>query len=200
MTDELGFIESGLEDYIIDRTTGRQYPIRAFRNWQETAYINGEPNLELLVSALLQAKQIFLMPNYSTVVVLMPNFVTNPERNFTFDQSDFPNWSPSRIEQFLQENKVVYETVRTNYPHEVLSPDQRLIARDDGIYLVETNRLIAKAPSLLVMGWDSNGRGAIYSSLRGLCLIRIGLPFSDDTGCKIWVPQPVIKLRVPEEY
>jgi hypothetical protein len=200
ITDDLWFVESGLDDDIIDRTTGKQYPIQTFRNWRENAYVNGEPNLELLVSALREAEQVFLTPNYSTVVVLMPNFLIKPEQNFTFSLFDFPEWSSNQVEQFLQENNIVYQTISVKYPHEVLSANGNLMARDDGIYLVETNRMIAKVPLSLVMGWTSDGRGAIYSS-SGLCLLRLGIPIVwDESFCYIRVPQPVLLLKVPQEF
>ena len=196
LTDSLGFIEDGITDYVIDRTTGKQYPIKAFRFWRENAYVNGKPNLEILISNLHQAEQVFLTPNYSTVVVLMPNFFADPEQSFTFDRSDFPQWGPHRIEQSLQENNIAYQTVLADFPHEVMSPDERFIARDDGIYLAETNQMIVKAPIPGVRGWTYDGRGVIYTSNR--CLFYTSFP--GDGGCLKWVPQPVIKLKVPDEY
>lgn len=200
LTDDLGFIESGLEDYLVDRTTGIQHPIQTFEYWQDNAYVNGEPNLELLVNALQQAKQVFFTQSAYRVVVLMSNFPTNLEQNFTFDDSDIPGLSPNHVEQFLQENNIVYQTILMNYPHEAVRLDGRLIARDDGIYLVETDQKIVEAPPALVMGWVSDGLGAIYSLPRCLCLTRSGLPFSDDIGCATWVPQPVLFFKVPKEY
>jgi hypothetical protein len=199
LTDELFFVKQGIEDYILDRTSGTQYPIKIFRFWQENAYENGEPNLELLISALQQAEQVFFTQDNDIVVVLMPNFPTNLEQNFTFDRSDIPGRDSNKVEQFLRENNIDYQTVNANYPHEVVSPNGNLVARDDGIYVIETNQKIAKAPPSLVRGWTSDGRSVIYSS-SGRCLIRRGLPFSDDIGCAIQVPQPVLKVKVPEEY
>jgi hypothetical protein len=89
--------------------------------------------------------------------------------------------------------------VLPNYPHEVISPNGKLIARDDGIYLVETNQMIVKAPPSFVNGWLTNNQGAIYS-VYGRCLLRRGLPFADDIGCETWVRQPVLLLKVPEHY
>ena len=200
LTDNIGFIESGLEDYLVDRTTGKQYSIQPFKYWRENAYVNGEPNLELLVSALQQAEQVFFSQSTYRVVVLMSNFPTSPEQNFTFDDIDIPGLSPRHVEQFLQENDIVHQTILPGYPHEVASPDGSLIARDDGIYLVATNQLIAQVPPSLVMGWTSDGRSVIYSSPFGRCLIRTATPFADEVGCATWVPQPVIILKVPEEY
>jgi hypothetical protein len=199
LTDNLGFIEGGIEDHIIDRTTGKQYSIKAFRYWREDAYVNGKPNLGLLVSALHQAEQIFFTQNNDTAIVLMSDFPTNYKKNFTFDRSDILGGDSNKVEQFLQENNIIYQIVFAGYPHEAVLPDGKLIARDDGVYLVETNQMIAKAPPSFVRGWTSDGRGAIYSS-GGRCLIRIGLPFADETECFRRVPQLVLLLKVPEEY
>jgi hypothetical protein len=199
LTDDLWFIESGLEDYIMDRITGLQYPIQTFRHWRENAYVNGEPNLDLLVSALHQAEQTFFTRDNDTVIVLISNFPRNLEQSFTFDRSEISGGDSNKVEQFLQENNIDYQIVFANFPHEVVSPGERFIARDDGIYLIDTNQMIAKAPPSLVRGWTSDGRGVIYSS-SGRCLIQIGLPFADDTSCSINVPQPVLLLKVPEEY
>jgi hypothetical protein len=213
LTDDLGFVESGLEDYIVDRKTGIRYPIRTFRNWREDAYVNGEPNLELLISALQQAEQVFFTQSNDTVVILMSNFSTSPEQNFTFDRSDILGWNSNRVEQFLQENNIVYQTILVNYPHDVVSPNGRLIARDDGIYLNDTNQKIVDGYSfsrfyrpysgkyLLVRGWTYDGTGVIYSQFSvGPCLIESNFLFGDDTGCFYEVPQPVLLLKVPEEY
>ena len=199
LTDDLWFIEGGIEDYIIDRTTGTQYPIKIFRFWQDNAYVNGEPNLELLISALHQAEQVFFTQrNNDKVIVLMSDFRTNPEQSFTFSRSDIPTGEfNNRVRQFLRENSVTYQMVLEDFPHEVVSPDRRFIARDDGIYLAETNQMIVKAPTSLVRGWTNDGRGVIFASNR--CLFRISLP-GIDTGCLRMVPQSVIKLNVPEEY
>jgi len=201
LTDNLWFDENGLKDYIIDRTTGRQYPIQAFRHWQENAYVNGNPNLELLISALHKAEQVFLTPNYSTVVVLMPNFFANPEQSFSFDRSDFPEWGHRRVEQFLQENNVVYQTILEDFPGEVASPDGRLLARSDGVYLIETNQKITDEYFVSVRGWINDSRAAVYSRhLVGPCLMRTNFGILDDSVCFFEVPQPVLRLKVPEEY
>jgi len=202
LTDDLWFIEGGIEDNIFDRTTGKQYLIKTFRYWRENAYVNGEPNVELLVDALHQAEEVFLTPNDSTVVVLLPNYSTDPEQGFAFDHSDFPEWGPRRVEQFLQENKVVYQIVFADFPDEAVSPDGRFVARNDGIYLVETNQRIVKGISrFLIRGWTSDGRGVIYTShFLEPCLLELGLLFGEDTSCEIRVPQPVLLLRLPERY
>lgn len=199
LTDELWFVNKGTEDYILDRTTGKQYPIKIFRLWQADSYVNGVPNMDLLVAALHRAKQVFFIQDYDEVVVLSESFQINLTQNFSFSLSDIPGWDSDRVERFLNENNVRYQSILPYFPHEVVSPDGKFVARDDGIYLVGNNQIIVKIPPFGVRGWISNGSGVIYSS-DGRCLIHRFLPFADDTGCVIEVPQPVILLRVPEEY
>jgi hypothetical protein len=198
LTDDLWFVDGSVNGYIIERTTGTKYAIKSFRYWQENAFVNGAPNLELLVSALQQAETVFVTQNHDSVVVLMPNFQTNPEKSFTFWGSDILKpFLGVQIEEFLRANNVTYQTILADFPREAISPDGRLIARDDGIYIVETNQMIVKTPVIGTRGWTYDGRGAIYTSSR--CLFRIGFP-ADGGACLRRVSQPVIKLKVPEEY
>jgi len=63
------------------------------------------------------------------------------------------------------------------------------------------NRSHQGIPRLLVRGWINNGTAAIYASHSfEPGLLRLALPMGDDSWCEIRVPQPVIKLNVPEEY
>jgi hypothetical protein len=199
LTDDLWFVKKGIEDYIVDRTTGTQYPIKIFRFWQDNSYVSGEPNLELIITALNQAEQVFFFPDDNIAIVLSETFQTNLEQNFTFGLSDIPEWDPNRVERFLAEHNISYQIVRPYFPHEVVSPNGKLIARDEGIYSVETNQMIAKAPPSFVRGWTSNGGGVVYSS-SPRCLIRRFELFADDIGCAVGVPQPVLLLKVPDEY
>ena len=49
-------------------------------------------------------------------------------------------------------------------------------------------------------GWTYDGKGIIYSTRGGRCLLRLSLPMGDDSWCEIEVPQPVLLLKVPEKY
>lgn len=51
-----------------------------------------------------------------------------------------------------------------------------------------------------VRGWIFDSSGAIYSKFLDPCLIEIVIPNYDEVGCFIRVPQPLLKLKVPEEY
>jgi len=199
LTDNLMFIslDYGGGEYIYDYSTEKQYPIQSFIQKQPSAYSYGKLDSDLLFRALLQVEEVFLMDApYQPVVALSSDFRTHPEHSFTFQASALSGNGVNRLEQFLRQNNIKYFNIIATLPHEVVSPDGRYVARDDGIYLLETNQLITKAPPSLVKGWTSDSRGAIYSS-GGLCLLPRGLPFADDTGCAIKVPQPVLLLKVP---
>jgi len=130
----------------------------------------------------------------------MPNFLTNLNQGFTFNQSDFPNWGPRRVERFLQENNINFQNV-TSFPEEAVSPDGRFIARREGIFLVETNQKIVDGVALWLRGWTNDGSGVVYSThYGGPCLIPLYLPMADDTGCLVEVDRPVLLLKVPSEY
>jgi hypothetical protein len=198
LTDDLWFVDGSVNGYIIERTTGTQYAIKSFRYWQDNAFVNGEPNLELLVAALQQAETVVVTQNHDSVVVLTADFRTNPEKSFTFRGSDILKpFIGIQIEDFLRANNVTYQTILADFPREAISPDGRFIAQDDGIYIVGTNQMNVKAPIPGVRGWTYDGRGVIYTSSR--CLFRIGFP-ADGGACLIRVSQPVIRLKVPEEY
>lgn len=209
LTDSLGFIESGLEDYLIDRITGLQYPIQSFRYWQESSYINGEPNLSLLADALNQSEQLFFIRNSDTVVVLMNNPFLHPDNRFTFDRSDIPGWEDERVQRFLEENQSIYQTVPEYLPNEAISQNGKFIARTDGIYLLTTGQKIVEGYSVNIFfrreyfsirGWNYDDSGVIYSRILSTCLMKIGFPLGDGIGCFYEVPQPVLLLKVPEEH
>lgn len=198
LTDDLWFVDGSVNGYIIERTTGTKHAIKSFRYWQDNAFVRGTPNLELLVSALQKAEKVFFTQNHDSVVVLMPDFRTNPEKSFTFRGRDILKpFLGIQTEDFLRANNVTYQTILADFPGEAISPDGRFIARDDGIYLVGTNQIIVKTPIPGVRGWTYDGRGVIYNSTS--CLFRTGFPVNAGT-CLRRVSQPVIRLNVPEEF
>lgn len=200
LTDEIAFTQEG-GDAILELFTGNRYPIQTFRYWQTDAYINNKPNLDLLADTLRKAHEIYLTENLGTTIVLMSEFPTHMEQNFTFDDLDLPGVDSEQVEQFLILNNIEYTALPKRFPEEVVSPDKRFIARDDGIYLAETNQKIVQgARRLSVRGWVSDGSGAIYTSYGQPCLLWLAIPMGDDPWCEIRVPQPVLKLKVPEEY
>ena len=198
LTDDLWLVDIEHKNFIMDRITGAQYPIQRFVYSRPDGQINGETNLPLLAESLRQAEQVFLIgASTDTVVALASDSYTHPEQNFIVEKYDVPGFN---TERFLQENHIPYQTVLRDFPDEALSPDGRFIARPDGIYFVETGKKIVDGYSLSVRGWTYDGRGVIYSHAFGRCLFQIGFPFADDTGCYRRVPQPILILKVPEEY
>jgi hypothetical protein len=217
LTDDLLFLslEYGHDyeggEYILDRTTGKQYPIRFFVYLREDAYINRELNLDALADSLREVQDVFLIGG-QTIVALASDFQTNPEHNFYIDRPSFPGYDENRAAQFLQQNNIEYHSVPDRFPDEVLSRDKRFIARADGIYLVETNQKIVDGYStskyyrsysgkyFSVRGWTYDSSAVIYSKFLKPCLIEVELPFIDTVECYLAVPQPLLKLNVPEEY
>lgn len=198
LTDELGLVESGLENYIIDRTTGKQYPIERFKYSRPDAQINGNTNIPLLVESLQKANIVYFREDRDILIALAADFPDNLQDNFLVNRFDVPDF---RMENFLQENNINYKSIPAGYPEEAISPDGRFIARVDGIYLIGTNQKISEGFLLWARGWTSDGRGVIYSTrYGGRCLLTLSLPMGDDSWCEIEVPQPVIILKVPEEY
>lgn len=209
LTDDLIF--HGGDEYILDRMTGEQYPVQGFAYWRSDAYINGEVNLNVLVEALQNSKDVFLIDG-DVVLAITQDFRTRPEFNFFIYRAAFPGRDPYRAGKFLQQNNIAYHYVLDIFPGEALSPDGRFIAREDGIYLAETGHKIIEGYSasgfycsysgkyFSVRGWTYDSSGALYSPFLEPCILETGFFIFEYPGCFIRVPQPLIKLKVPEEY
>jgi hypothetical protein len=214
LTDNLLFvsIRYGDQEYILDRTTGSQYPIRRYLSVYPGTYVGGDADLNLLAEALRQAKFIFFRDYDDTIIALDPDFPALAEKNFTIDRFDIPGENPNRTDLFLKENSIVYKTILPDFPDEAISPDTRFVARPDGIYLFGTGQKIVESYSPTrfyrvyggkyfdLRGWTYDSRAVVYSELSDPCVIETGFFIFDDPYCFIKVPQPVIKLKVPEEY
>jgi len=214
LTDDLIFHSHyGEDEYILDRMTGMKYPIQSFLRLQPQAYSYGELNTSLLFRALSQIEKVFLIDNaFPPVIALSSDFRAHPEHSFTFDYSALPGHNASLLEQFLQQNNIAYYHIAATFLHEAVSPDGRFIARDDGIYLIETGEKIVEGydargwfhpysgDHFSVRGWIYDGTGVIYSKFLNPCLIESSFFLSDEPGCFVEVPQPLLELKVPEEY
>ncbi|HKI53998.1 MAG TPA: hypothetical protein VJ987_07715 [Anaerolineales bacterium] len=213
LTDDLIFfsIAYGKDTYLLDRRTGERYPIREFSNWSSNTNITDEVNLNMLASALRSFNNVFLIDD-DALVALNQDFRTYPERNFFVHRSSFPGFNPNRVQEFLTQNNISYRYVSDGFPGEAVSLDGRFIGRDDGIYLTRTNQKIVDGYAtskyyrsysgkyFSVRGWVYDNSGVIYSKFPKPCLIEIAVIGMDGSTCYFQVPQPVIKIKVPEEY
>jgi hypothetical protein len=213
LTDNLLYVSLSYDEkYVLDRTTGNQYTIREFRNLRPGTYIAGDANLTLLADALRESKYVFFREQNDSIVALDAGFPTTTENNFIIDRFGIPGENPDRTKQFLKEYNIVYQTIPLAFPEEVISPDRRFAARPDGIYLLETGQKIVEGYSATrfyrvyggkyfdLRGWTYDSKAVIYSELSEPCVIETGFFIFDDPYCFIKVPQPVIKLKVPEAY
>jgi hypothetical protein len=196
--------------FILDIKTGRQFPIRSFVNLRPDAYNHTEVDLGILTSYLQEDNDIFLIDN-DIIVTLTSDFRSSPNQNFYIVQSAFSGYDSDRIEWFLKNNNIDYSFVSDRFPGEALSPDGKFIARRDGIYLATTNQKIVEEHSssrynqywrgyFSVRDWTYDSTGVIYSTFLQPCLFEKFSLGVDETGCYQSVPQPLIKLKVPEEY
>jgi hypothetical protein len=207
LNDELIFHSFyGDNEYIVDIKTGRQYPVQRFSRLHSDAYINGEFNLTLLAEELRRAKDVFLIDN-DLIVALGSDSDPSPATNFVTGWFDILGTAQDLLEKFLQENEITYYQVLDLFPGEVISPNGKFIARNDGIYLLETNQKIVEGYSasgriraysgkyFSLRGWAYDSGGALYSAGLTPCILEFDYP-----ACLIRVPQPLLKLNVPEEY
>ena len=202
LTDDLLFVivYNGGEEYILDRVTGDQYPIQRFSSLRSSGYAKG------LAEALQEAKYVFLVSDYNTVVALSPEFPASSEYNFHFNKFFIPGDAYDRMKQFLQENDITYENIPNQFQHEAISPDGKLVARADGIYSVQTGQQVVRGilsfsrRGWMVRDWTYDGSAVIYSQNFNPCVIQTNFGFLDGTICYLEVPQPVILLKVPEDF
>ena len=209
LTDNLMFHERA--SYILDLTNGVRYPVQNVTQLQPSIYVMGVLDPELLLGVLSQIDQIFLIDTtFQPVIVLPSDFRQHPENIFVFDSLDIQGDELNRMEQFLKTNKVDYSYIPGWYSREAISYDGKFVAREDGIYTSETGQKIvdgfsptedfrpASGRYFWVVGWMYDDSGAIYANREDVCLIEASIFVSD--VCIIKVPQPVLKLKVPQEY
>jgi len=214
LTDNLLYVSiaDGAEEYILDRTTGEKYPIQSFSSLRPDAFERGNANLVLLAEALRQAQYVFFRDYDDTIVALDPDFPSSAKNNFVIDLFDIPGENPDRTEQFLKVNNIVFQTILPDFPGEVISQDGRFKARPDGIYSAKNGQKIVEGYTVSrfyrgysgdyfsVRNWTYDSRAVIYSRFLNPCLIETTFFIFDDYSCYIEVPQPLLKLKVLEEY
>lgn len=212
LTDNLIFHTFyGDNEFVLDITTGRQYPVKRFARLNSEVYINGEISLNLLAEELRRAKDVFLIDD-DLILALGSDSDPSPATNFLTGRFGIPGTAQDRLEQFLQENGIPYYQVLDLFPNEVTSPNGMFIARNDGNYLRETDQKIVDGYSasgyvrsysgkyLTLRGWTYDSSGALYSAGLPPCLLETGFFVFDYPGCFIRVPQPLLKINMPEEY
>jgi hypothetical protein len=198
-------------EHILDLRTNTMYPIQKFVYWRPGSFIDGNADLNKLAESLQDAENVYYIRDGRLLVALPKDFAANPNQAFLSGASDIPyNGDVNRVEPFLYEYNISYKYIPPIFPGEAISPNGKFIARHDGIYSAATNQKIVdgykfswyyrsySGQYLSLRGWKYDSSGAIYSQFIGPCLLE---PWGlDGPGC-IWeVPQPLLLLKVPEEY
>jgi hypothetical protein len=207
LTDTLLYVSLSYEEnYVLDLTSGKQYPVYRLLIARPDAYEGGDANPVLLAEILRNAKYIFFKEENGSIIALDPDFPASSEHSFLIEQFDIPD---NRSEQFLKANSIVYQTILPDFPGEVVSPDSKFIARPDGIYSAENGQKIVEGYSVSTSyrgysgnyfsarGWTYDSSGVIYSRFLNPCLIETTFFIFDDYSCYVKVPQPLIKIKVP---
>ncbi len=212
LNDEIAFHTFyGVDEYVLDLKTMNQYALQKFRDINSDAYFNGKVNLDVLAQSLRDDKEVFLIGD--NIVVALDTSTHISRNNFFIRYLDVSGNSPNRLEEFLLVYNISF-TYIPDYPEflpQILSFNNKFIAKSDGIYLSNTNQKIEDGyPDIdrisynpkyfSFYGWIYDNTGAIYTTEFGLCLISYWSVYSDGSSCLIKVPQPVLKLKVPQEY
>lgn len=203
LTDNLVFHSLyGDDEYVLDIDSGNIHLLQRFRY-----YVNGNLDTEKLVDELQKASSVFLINN-DNILSLGVGFPNQFDSNFVIDRGDLPGRESDRLDNFLEDHNIVFTKIVQDfvprYPNEVISPEGRFIAQGDGIHIVETGQQIAGKGSPWIRGWGSvrgwtpNGSAVIYSYFLKPCVFQA--PGFDGTVCVLKVPQPVLKINMPEEY
>lgn len=214
LTDDLIFHSFyGDNEYILEISSSIKYPVLDAVDLQPSIYSMGNADTYLLSEMLSQSDQVFLIDDvFQPVVALTSDFRHHPENTFTFNIFDLSGDESNQVEQFLKVNKIDYYYVPNMFPHELISPNGEFIAREDGIYLFATGEKIVEgySPSgyyrsysgqyFSIRGWLHDNSGVLYSAFLEPCLLETNFLIFEYPGCFIKVDQPLIKLKVPQEY
>lgn len=216
LTDDLVYhSQYGNDEYILEISTGIKYPVKDATKLEPNVFSMGDIEPKLLYKALLKVDEIFFVDGVGVVhgvIALSRNIHNQPDNVYYFDELDFRGDEPDRVKQFLKENNIDYSYVSAIFPHELISPNGRFVARKEGIYLVETGQKIVGgySPSgyyraysgeyFSVRGWTYDSNGALYSPFFTPCLLETNFLYFEYPGCFFRVSQPLLKLKAPEEY
>jgi hypothetical protein len=208
LTDELLLVPYPKgQPYLLNRQTLERYSISRLypERLPDGVLENGDINPNALLPILDRAGQIFIWDDW--LVTVESHTTRDTSSNYLVSESNLFGESANGdlLRHFLYENEIPYLTsYRRYYPEGMPSHTGALLARDDGIYLASTGERIVEgfsAPSygyLVPAGWAYNDRGVVLhpGEVFLLDLTRISLYL----GRHILVPQPVLMLKVPDEY
>jgi len=199
LTDSLLLVNPrGREPYLLDLNTGAQSRVAVIRRGTLPMLDDGTIDPAAILPLLRQAEQVYIISDFVVLVgvdsgnyLVQENILAGHTRDGELAQ------------QFLEENNISYVTVgRPSAYDGIPSHTGTFLSRLDGIHLISTGQRIVESYRLgsqgyfIPFGWVYDDRGVILRSgsvylldLRVIYLYHY-MP----------VPQPVLLLKVPEEY
>lgn len=184
----------GVKPYILDLRDGSQTPLNRLdveSDWQ---------------ASFAETETVFLVVEASTGLALAPDFKNNPGRNFALGNPYGSNYGGVQgLEAMLVENGILFQRVEAtfrlcHYDEGCVSHDGLLVAEGTEIYTLN-GQLVASKRNLYKFtiyenfsGWAHDDSG-VYFGDGGKYLIE-GEPFPP----LFHIPDPILKLRTPEEY
>ncbi len=202
LSDDLLLVDSRtLNPYLFDIRSQNRTPITIIDRWDVPTLDSGHIDPTAILPLLRKARSVYVLAD----VIIMLDV---DSKNYMVEEFDLLGHSRDGelARPFLDENGIPYTVSYQPYhPDGWLSHTGEFLAREDGIYLVGTGEQIAenlRFPSygyLVPAGWVYDDRGII---LRPGTLYLIDLTWlpSFMEMQLVRVPQPVLMLKVPQEY
>lgn len=208
VTDSLLLVKpeaQGEPSYLFDVNTLARLSVTNLY-WANTPTLADERTLDpaVILPLLRNASGVFLLPDRNILMVMQDRAYTVDELSLT---GRFKGGEAAR--EYLQQHHIPYTVSKQQYyTGGMPSVSGRFVFRQDGIYLNATGERIVENYHLsaddyfFAKGWVYDDRGVvIHNGAHLLDLTWLGDPISHEpTGAYIYVPQPVLLLKVPEQY
>ncbi len=194
--------------FILDLRDGNRYPLLDLTwHFSNKRLENGELHPDLL-AYFLNAEQVFISREENRVIALASDFHQYPERNVIFSQYSLGSNSLDAkngelLEQLMTELGVDYQILDVSlYYAGIPSPSGNFVVRNDAIYLADGDIPILEKErggfGGYFKGWYYDDSGIVV--IRPTRYLFSGPLFEDGSVRILKIPQPVLKLRLPEEY
>lgn len=182
----------------VDLTTGLFHEVASV-GYEPVVFEPMQTDFEILEQ--LKSKDLIFVPERSRLVIgTTADFDAQKSIVIYSNTGGFPS-----VIKFLEDNNIVYYSLDWGFTPQFQSPDGRLEAKLDGVYIADTDQKIVSswqpkigdynARGFKPQFWSSDGRKVIYGQ-GGYNHI-----YNSDVFGSHWpVPQPILILDIPPEY